>query len=317
MNEPSIEIEVIPVLEDNFEYLIVWPRGAAVVDPAVAAPIRTRLEAHKIRLTHIFITHDHGDHIAGVAELQKLYGAEIIAPAGAKLFPENLRAGMPASLFLNGGEKLEFSGLRVEAIPTPGHCAAHIAFFLPDAKAVFTGDCLFGAGCGRLFGNPPEIMFQSLRLLAALPDETRVFFGHEYTVSNLRFARTIEPARGRGKKSSDFAKRHRARKRDERFSSRARCGGICDAPIPQRSFLIFRTGFSRGWKKRARKFPGIGSCDDFCARGERPLTPALSPRRGEGVAARKNQKDAARLKGGALFTQICGGEMRRRSWRRR
>ena len=193
MNEPSIEIEVIPVLEDNFEYLICWPGGVAVVDPAVAAPIRTRLEAHKIRLTHIFLTHDHGDHIAGVAELQKMYGAEIIAPAGAKLFPENLRAGMPASLFLNGGEKLEFSGLRVEAIPTPGHCAAHIAFFLPDAKAVFTGDCLFGAGCGRLFGNPPEIMFQSLRLLAALPDETRVFFGHEYTVSNLRFARTIEP----------------------------------------------------------------------------------------------------------------------------
>ncbi len=188
----QIEITVIPAFDDNYAYLICWPDGAAVVDAPDAGPIRRELEARKTKLTHIFITHDHHDHIGGLSELKKFSGAEIVAPAGSRV-PAADRA-------VSGGEKLDLAGLRVEVIWTPGHCAAHASFYLPDAKAVFTGDCLFGAGCGRLFGNPPEIMFQSLQRLAALPDETKIYFGHEYTVSNLEFALTVEPENAAVKK---------------------------------------------------------------------------------------------------------------------
>ena len=181
----KIETSVIPALEDNFAYLIRWPGGAVIVDVPDTGTIRKEIEKGGAKPSHILITHDHHDHIGGVAALKKLYGAEIIAPAGSRV--------PGADRFVSGGEKLDLAGLRVEVIWTPGHCAAHASFYLPDAAAVFTGDCLFGAGCGRLFGNPPEIMFQSLQRLAALPDKTRVFFGHEYTISNLRFALTVEP----------------------------------------------------------------------------------------------------------------------------
>lgn len=185
MNTNIPAIDVLPVLDDNFSYVIRWGGGVAVVDPAEAKPVRKHLEKSGARLTYILITHDHGDHIGGVAELKKVFGAEIIAPQGARV-PDVDRA-------VKGGDRLDLGGLNVSVIATPGHCAAHVSFYLPDAAAVFSGDCLFGGGCGRLFGNPPEIMFASLRRLAELPDETKVYFGHEYTASNLRFAMTIEP----------------------------------------------------------------------------------------------------------------------------
>lgn len=181
----SLTIEVVPCLEDNFAYLIHAPGGTILVDAPESAPIRARLEARGVQLTQICMTHEHHDHIGGLAELKKLYGAEVIAPHGSRV-PHTDR-------FVNGGDALEIAGLRVEVLWTPGHIAAHAAFYLPEAAAVFTGDALFGAGCGRLFGNPPELLFASLQKIAALPDDTRVYFGHEFTESNLRFAQTIEP----------------------------------------------------------------------------------------------------------------------------
>lgn len=185
MNPCGTDIEVLPVLEDNFAYLIHGPAGTVLVDAPDAGPIRRRLEDRKRRLTHILVTHDHQDHIGGLAALKEWSGAVVIAPAGSRVPQADREA--------RGGERLDVAGLGLDVIWTPGHCAAHASFHLPAAAAVFTGDCLFGAGCGRLFGNPPEIMWNSLQRLAALPDATRVYFGHEYTVSNLRFALTVEP----------------------------------------------------------------------------------------------------------------------------
>jgi hydroxyacylglutathione hydrolase len=181
----SVEIEVVPMLSDNYGYLIWRGSSAVLVDAGEAAPVRARIDARKGHLTHILITHDHHDHIDGIAELKKRYDARVIGPAGS---------GVPlVDEYVSGGEVLDIAGLRVEVIWTPGHRPAHAAFYLPESQAVFSGDAMFGAGCGRLFGNPPEMLYSSIQKLAKLPDATRVYFGHEYTASNLRFAQSLEP----------------------------------------------------------------------------------------------------------------------------
>lgn len=179
------DIEVIPCLSDNYAYLVRGPAGVVLVDAPDSAPIHACIETAGARLTHILVTHDDDDHTGGVTELKKLYGAEVIAPAGSRV--------PLVDRFVDGGAVLEIAGLRAEVLWTPGHSAVHAAFYFPALQSVFTGDSLFGAGCGRLFGNPPELMFASLQKLGALPDSTRVYFGHEYTRSNLRFASTVEP----------------------------------------------------------------------------------------------------------------------------
>ena len=180
-----LSIDVLPVLRDNFVFVGRHGGGAFVVDAGEAGPVLRHLAAHHLQPRHILITHDHHDHIDGLPELKAATGALVWAPEGAAV------PGVDRTL--RGGETLELDGVRVETIRTPGHRPAHIAFHLPQQQILFSGDALMGAGCGRLFGLPPEQLWNSLRRLADLPDETRVYFGHEYTEANLRFALTVEP----------------------------------------------------------------------------------------------------------------------------
>jgi hydroxyacylglutathione hydrolase len=166
-----MDVTVIPALEDNYIYLLVAGHEAAVVDPAEAEPVLRELEQRRLKLTHILITHDHHDHVAGVPELQKKTGAQIIT----------------------GGDAFHAAGAGFEILQTPGHTATHISFYSRDAGILFCGDTMFCAGCGRLFGLTPALMFNSLKKLAALPDDTKVYCGHEYTRDNLRFAASVEP----------------------------------------------------------------------------------------------------------------------------
>ncbi len=164
-------VHILPVLEDNYAYVVEYGDYVLAVDPSVAGPVIERLDQVGGKLSHIMITHYHGDHTGGVAELRARYGAAVIDPSSG---PHPL-AG-------------------VEAIETPGHCFPHAAFYFKEAGWLFSGDCLFGAGCGRLAGDAAEVMWRSLQKLAALPDATKVYFGHEYTLDNLAFAAAVEPA---------------------------------------------------------------------------------------------------------------------------
>jgi hydroxyacylglutathione hydrolase len=166
----SMKVHILRVLQDNYAYLVEYGDHTLVVDPSESAPIIACVEKLGCNITHILITHHHGDHTGGVAALRARYGAAVMDPS-------------------SGPRPLD----GVEAIDTPGHCFPHVAYYVPKQKWLFSGDCLFGAGCGRLAGDSAAIMWASLQKLKALPDETEVYFGHEYTRDNLAFAASVEP----------------------------------------------------------------------------------------------------------------------------
>lgn len=185
-----LELVTIPCLTDNYAYLIhdADTGATAVVDVPEAAPILAALAQRGWRLTDIWLTHHHSDHIQGVADLRAATGARVTgATADAHRLP-------PLDHALPDEADFAFGTHTVHAFPVPGHTIGHIAFHIPAAALAFTGDSLMSAGCGRLFEGTPAQMHASLTRLAALPPETLICSGHEYTASNIRFALTLEPA---------------------------------------------------------------------------------------------------------------------------
>ncbi|MGI9265823.1 MAG: hydroxyacylglutathione hydrolase, partial [Gammaproteobacteria bacterium] len=173
---------------DNYIWLIQYEsseRRVAVVDPGDSGPVIDYLDAGNLELAAILITHHHGDHVGGVRELVARFDVPVYGPAG-----ENIPCRTTA---LSGGDEISIDGpdLRFEVLDVPGHTAGHIAFY--GHGALFCGDTLFSAGCGRLFEGTPRQMSHSLDALAALPPATRVYCTHEYTLANLRFATQVEP----------------------------------------------------------------------------------------------------------------------------
>ncbi len=178
----------LPAFDDNYIWMLHDGHQALVVDPGDAQPVLQALQARHLQLQAILVTHHHADHVGGVAELRAATGATVHGPAGEDM-PE------PLQRYSEGGV-LDLLGLRFEVLDVPGHTAGHIAWYCPDADGapvLFCGDTLFSGGCGRLFEGTPAQMLASLDKLAALPGSTRVCCAHEYTLSNLRFARAVEP----------------------------------------------------------------------------------------------------------------------------
>ena len=185
-----IEILALPAFDDNYIWLLRADGHVAVVDPGDAVPVLGHLAQTGDRLCAILATHHHGDHVGGVAELLARFPVPVYGPA-----LENIPG---VTLPLSGGEHIELPeiGVGFDIIAVPGHTRGHIAYYGPSLAehgAVFCGDTLFGAGCGRLFEGTAAQMQASLARLTALPAPTLVYCAHEYTQSNMRFARAVEP----------------------------------------------------------------------------------------------------------------------------
>ncbi len=184
-----LELVTIPCLADNYAFLLHDAESGqtACIDVPEAAPILAALDARGWTLTDILLTHHHNDHIGGVAELRTRTGALVAgAAADAHRLP-------PLDLALSEGMSVPLGREFGQVIDVPGHTVGHIAFHFPESGVVFTGDSLMAMGCGRLFEGTPAQMWDSLSKLSALPPETLVCSGHEYTASNARFALSLEP----------------------------------------------------------------------------------------------------------------------------
>jgi len=176
-------------LKDNFGVLLHDPdTGAtAAIDAPEAAPVEAALRATGWKLSDILVTHHHRDHTGGIEELKERYGCRVVAPdAEADGIPD-------VDETVRENDTVQVGGLQARVLETPGHTAGHITYFFPADKLCFAGDTLFSIGCGRVIEGNNETMWQSLLKLRALPDDTRVYCGHEYTTANIRFAKTIEP----------------------------------------------------------------------------------------------------------------------------
>lgn len=185
----SLEIALFPCLSDNYGFLVHDPvSGAtAAIDTPDAKEIAAQCEARGWTLTEIWNTHWHPDHTGGNVALKRRYKALIRAPHR----PGGEISGL--DIVMGEGDAFDFGGHRVEIFHTPGHTDEHIIYHIPDAKAAFVGDTIFALGCGRLFEGTPEEMWESLSKIMALPDETKLYCAHEYTLSNAKFALSVEP----------------------------------------------------------------------------------------------------------------------------
>jgi hydroxyacylglutathione hydrolase len=185
----AAQIHLFPCLQDNFGVLLhdSGSGATAAIDAPEAVAVEAALKATGWRLSDILVTHHHADHTGGIAELKQKYSCRVVAPFG-----EAARIPM-VDATVRENDKVKVGSLEARVFETPGHTAGHISYFFPADKVAFVGDTLFSIGCGRVIEGTPEMMWQSLLKLRGLPDDTRIYCGHEYTKANIRFAKTIEP----------------------------------------------------------------------------------------------------------------------------
>lgn len=176
-----LSIEIVPFSRDNYAYILTSPCGdIAVIDPGQAQPIIDALKGRRLNL--VICTHHHADHIGGAAELCDKYGAKLIANA-------------------KDGDTVNIGDEVLQVLSTAGHTMKSVCYYSQSSKAVFTGDTLFSLGCGRLFEGSPTQMWESFQKICALPHDTRIYCGHEYTLENAKFCEKVDP------KNQDLKKR--------------------------------------------------------------------------------------------------------------
>jgi hydroxyacylglutathione hydrolase len=205
----AAEIRLFPCLTDNFGYLIHDPETGATasIDAPEAGPIIKALEREGWTLTDILITHHHHDHVGGVAELKKKYDCRVVAPHDktAAIAGVDLRTAQ--------GAVVKVGNLLARVLETPGHTLDHVSYVFDNEKALFAADTLFSIGCGRVFEGTYPMMWESLLKLRALPDDFKLYCGHEYTAANVKFALTIEPENAALKARAEEVRRLRAENR--------------------------------------------------------------------------------------------------------
>jgi hydroxyacylglutathione hydrolase len=185
----AAEIRLFTCLSDNFGYLIHDPatKATASIDAPEAGPIAKALEREGWNLTDILVTHHHHDHVGGIAELKQKYNCRVVAPHDKKVAIAN------ADQRVANGDVVKVGNLLARVLETPGHTLDHISYVFDSEKTVFAADTLFSIGCGRVFEGTYPVMWDSLLKLRALPDDFKLYCGHEYTAANVKFALTVDP----------------------------------------------------------------------------------------------------------------------------
>jgi hydroxyacylglutathione hydrolase len=201
-----LQVTSVQAFTDNYIWLIHSPRDqrqVVAVDPGDAAPVHQALAHLHLQLSGILLTHHHRDHVGGVVDLLRQSSVPVFGPANESL------PGNPIRVHSEQQAVFDSLGLKFDVLDVPGHTAGHVAYW--GHGALFCGDTMFSAGCGRLFEGTAEQMLSSLAQFAALPQETQVYCGHEYTVSNLRFALAVEPDNEESARYLEECSRKRAR----------------------------------------------------------------------------------------------------------
>lgn len=185
----KLDIRQIPVLNDNYVYLVREPASGAVgvVDPAVVEPVMAEADRLGWAITHVINTHHHPDHTGGNLEIKERTGCTIVGPGHDR----DRIPGIDQEMW--DGDTFTFGDAKAAVFFVPGHTRGHIAYWFEDSDALFCGDTLFSIGCGRVFEGTMEQMWDSLSRLRALPPQTRIYCAHEYTQSNIRFAVSVDP----------------------------------------------------------------------------------------------------------------------------
>ena len=184
-----MDIEIIPCLNDNYSYLIKDNQTdtVAIIDPSEFRPCDKKINEKYKKLDFILNTHHHFDHVGGNAELKKKYGSKILG------FEKDKKRIPAIDILLKDGQEFKIGSLDFKTIFIPGHTSGHIAFYLEKEKVIFTGDTLFSLGCGRVFEGTYEEMFNSLNKIKNLPEDTKIYCGHEYTKNNFEFCFKFNP----------------------------------------------------------------------------------------------------------------------------
>ena len=198
-----MRVEIIPCLQDNYSYLIIDENNnsACVVDPGEAKPIVDYLKNKNIKLKYILNTHHHFDHIGGNEYLKKKFGSIVVG------FKKDINRIPEIDVLLEDNQIWKAENFEAKIIHIPGHTSGHICFHFFQDKLVFTGDTLFSLGCGRIFEGTYKEMFESLNKIKSLPEETKVYCGHEYTLSNLKFCIKYNPENRNLKKKAENIKK--------------------------------------------------------------------------------------------------------------
>lgn len=186
---PTLDVAQFITRSDNFAVLLHDPKSGktAAIDAPEADPIIATLKERGWTLSHILVTHKHFDHIEGIPVLQAAYDCEVIGPEESAA-----ETGM-YDRTVDDGDMFDWAGIEVQVITTPGHTLDHVSYFMPGEKLVFVGDTVFSLGCGRVVEGDHAMMWDSILRLRALPDDTELYCGHEYTLANAKFAMTVDP----------------------------------------------------------------------------------------------------------------------------
>lgn len=177
------KVHLIPILSDNYAFLITHGKKGILIDPGAHKPILSYIDEHKLILEKILITHHHADHTGGLKVFSSNYNISVIGPGRSKI---------PfLTEYVEDGDVIEWEGLHFKIMEMPGHTLDHLAYHESNQKWLFSGDVLFGSGCGRIFEGTFDMMYQSLSLVNKLSPDTQIYCGHEYTLQNCKFAKTL------------------------------------------------------------------------------------------------------------------------------